>query len=252
MRSAGWPVASTLPLAYLPPAWSQSRVLTWFLAPAHLVARRARLGWRWSPSLAADAVRGRTRGQSSRPSGRRPAARVLLLLAVLAVRGPGGYWFVFWTEPGLRTAYVVVSFVLFGWVLACLVWALARPQLGRRRAVAVALATLGLDPGRRSGRCSPVVVGLEDCADRTGTTSWRCCRGGCRGSSGSPPSWASRPSCRPTSRALAERSWPSRSSSDSPGRARLSGRAARGRRRAPVARRSSTGPLPRAHRRRRG
>ena len=35
--------------------------------------------------------------------------RSAVLLAVLAVRGPGGYWFAFWTEPGLRSAYVVLA-----------------------------------------------------------------------------------------------------------------------------------------------
>jgi len=61
---------------------------------------------------------------------------------VLAVRGPGGYWFAFWTEPGLRSAYVVVAVVLAGWVLACLAWSLG-PRTGGRRAAAVVLGTCG-------------------------------------------------------------------------------------------------------------
>ena len=75
---------------------------------------------------------------------------------MLSVRGPGGYWFVFWTEPGWRTAYVVVSFVLFGWVLACLVWSLAgRPAGAARGAVClgvVGATLLAVGAARRSGR----------------------------------------------------------------------------------------------------
>jgi hypothetical protein len=69
--------------------------------------------------------------------------RVVLLSAVLAPRGPGGYWFAFWTNPAARTAYVVVAFALFGWVLVAAALSL-RPQLGRARAVSTALAVVGL------------------------------------------------------------------------------------------------------------
>ncbi len=94
-------------------------ILTWFLAPAHLlVTGLGWLAWRlWSPS----------------PSRRRDPWPVVAAVggavtpalpscssAVLAVRGPGGYWFAFWAEPARRTAYVIVSFMLFGWVLVCL------------------------------------------------------------------------------------------------------------------------------------
>jgi hypothetical protein len=39
--------------------------------------------------------------------------RTVLLLAVLAVRGPGYYWFQFWTEAGRRTVYVTVAVAAF-------------------------------------------------------------------------------------------------------------------------------------------
>jgi len=138
-------------------AWSRL-VLTWFLAPAHLVL--VGVGW----AVLAAVVAATRSWWVATAVGGAVTLRALLLLAVLAVRGPGGYWFVFWTEPGLRTAYVVVSFVLLGWVIACLVWSLAG-RSGRRRAAAVALATLGLTlagVGALTG-----VVGLE-----TALTHW--------------------------------------------------------------------------------
>jgi len=99
-------------------AWSRL-VLTWFLAPAHLVL--VGVGW---AALALVVLMSRSWWVATAVGGAVPV-RALLLLTVLSVRGPGGYWFMFWTQPTLRTAYVVVSFVLFGWVLACLVWAVA-------------------------------------------------------------------------------------------------------------------------------
>ena len=85
--------------------------------------------------------------------------RCVLLLGVLAVRGPGGYWFAFWTEPAQRTGYVIASFTLFGWVLVAAAWALA-PSLGRRSAIAVALGIIGL--AKVAVGALLAVVGLED------------------------------------------------------------------------------------------
>ncbi|MFC6042395.1 hypothetical protein [Nocardioides hankookensis] len=116
-------------------AWSRL-VLTWFLAPAHLIL--VGVGW----AVLTAVVLATRSWRVATAVGGAITIRSVLLLAVLSIRGPGGYWFVFWTAPGWRTAYVVVSFVLFGWVLACLVWALAG-RTGRRRAAAVALGTVG-------------------------------------------------------------------------------------------------------------
>ena len=111
-------------------------VLTWFLAPAHLLL--VGIGW---AVLALAVVLTRSWWVATAVGGA-VALRALLLLAVLSVRGPGGYWFVFWTEPGWRTAYVVVSFALVGWVLACLVWS-AAALLGRRQAAALGIGVVG-------------------------------------------------------------------------------------------------------------
>lgn len=42
--------------------------------------------------------------------------RTALLLAVLSWRGPGRYWFGFWTLPGQRAVYVTVAFAAFCWL----------------------------------------------------------------------------------------------------------------------------------------
>ena len=68
--------------------------------------------------------------------------RVVLLTAVLSPRGPGGYWFGFWTDPDQRFAYITIAFALFLWVLVAAAWALAA-QLGGRRASAALLAGAG-------------------------------------------------------------------------------------------------------------
>ena len=75
-------------------AWSRL-VLTWFLAPAHLVL--VGVGW----AVLAAVVAATRSWWVATAVGGAVTLRALLLLAVLAVRGPGGYWFVFWTEPGL-------------------------------------------------------------------------------------------------------------------------------------------------------
>jgi hypothetical protein len=67
---------------------------------------------------------------------------VLLLLVVLAPTGPGGYWFHFWTDPVARSAYVIVAFAAFGWVVVAGAWALAA-QVGALRAVGTVVAAVG-------------------------------------------------------------------------------------------------------------
>ena len=115
-------------------------ILTWFLAPAHLVVTG--LGWLVLAAVLAAVLRRRDPWPIVAAVGGAILLRTGLLLAVLAVRGPGGYWFAFWTEPVRRSAYVVVSFALFGWVLVAAVWSLIR-VLGRRRSVAVGVGVVG-------------------------------------------------------------------------------------------------------------
>jgi len=68
--------------------------------------------------------------------------RTVLLLAVLAIRGPGYYWFQFWTNPAGRTAYVTIAFASFAWLFVA-TWSVLRTQYGwsrRRTAGGVVLA----------------------------------------------------------------------------------------------------------------
>ncbi|WP_284292817.1 hypothetical protein [Luteimicrobium album] len=74
----------------------------------------------------------------------------MLLLAVLAWRGPGRYWFGFWTVPVQRAAYVTVAFALFCWLFVATFAVLrARYGLTRRRAAGVVAVAAG----------APLVVG---------------------------------------------------------------------------------------------
>jgi hypothetical protein len=84
--------------------------------------------------------------------------RCILTLFALSFTGPGGYWFAFWTEPVLRTAYIAVAFALFVWVFVAAGWGLSA-QVGARRATGFVLAAVG------AGLLVPAVaigaVGLE-------------------------------------------------------------------------------------------
>ena len=141
-----------LAIPVLAVVWSRL-VLTWFLAPAHLVL--VGIGW----AALATAVAATRSWWVATAVGGAVTLRALLLLAALSVRGPGGYWFAFWVEPAWRTAYVVLSFVLFGWVLACLVWSWSAVA-GRRRSSALLLGAVGLTMLALGGLL--VVVGLEE------------------------------------------------------------------------------------------
>ncbi|KAF2413326.1 hypothetical protein B1729_10260 [Microbacterium sp. B35-04] len=80
--------------------------------------------------------------------------RCIVTLFALSFTGPGGYWFAFWTDPVLRTAYIAVAFALFVWVFVAAGWALAA-QVRARRATGYVLAAVG------AGLLVPsIVVGL--------------------------------------------------------------------------------------------
>lgn len=68
--------------------------------------------------------------------------RCIVTLFALSFTGPGGYWFAFWTDPVLRTAYIAVAFALFVWVFVAAGWALAA-QVRARRATGYVLAAVG-------------------------------------------------------------------------------------------------------------
>lgn len=58
--------------------------------------------------------------------------RTVLLLLALAVRGPGHYWFTFWTDPSARTVYITIAFAAFLAVFAS-AYAVLRSAYGLSR-----------------------------------------------------------------------------------------------------------------------
>lgn len=117
-------------------------VFTWFAAPAHVLVTLG--GWVLFAATARFVVGRRDPFHLWAVIGGIALLRTALLLAALALRGPGHYWFVFWTAPGWRAAYVVVAFAAFAWLFAGTALVL-RDHYGllRRRAVGAALATFG-------------------------------------------------------------------------------------------------------------
>jgi hypothetical protein len=68
----------------------------------------------------------------------------VLLLAVLAVRGPGRYWLQFWTAPTARSVYICVAFAAFGWLFVATGLVLRdRHALRRRRVAGTLLVAAG-------------------------------------------------------------------------------------------------------------
>jgi hypothetical protein len=116
---------------------------SWFAAPAHLLVVLG--AWLLYAATARLLLRGRDPYALWAVLGGVVLLRSALLLAVLAVRGPGHLWLRFWTAPAPRSAYVVVAVALFGWLFAATVLVLRHSYgLRRRRAVGVTLAAAGV------------------------------------------------------------------------------------------------------------
>jgi hypothetical protein len=54
------------------------------------------------------------------------------LLIALAGRGPGRYWYDFWTEPALRSLYITIAFAAFCWTFV-VAYRVMRDAYGLRR-----------------------------------------------------------------------------------------------------------------------
>ncbi|WP_435206531.1 hypothetical protein [Micromonospora sp. bgisy143] len=133
-------------------------VLTWFAAPAHLLVTLG--GWALFALVVRLVVGRRDPFHLWAALGGVALLRSVLLLAALAVRGPGGYWFAFWTAPGLRAAYVTVAFAAFCWLFVVVAVVLRdRYGLRRRSAAGFTLTAAGVPLGVLSALVS--VVGLE-------------------------------------------------------------------------------------------
>jgi hypothetical protein len=131
-------------------------VLTWFAAPAHLLVVLGAWLLFWvvlrllvrpvDPFLLSAAVGGLA------------LLRTVLLCAALALRGPGHYWFDFWTDPLARSVYVTVAFAAFLGVFVVAYLAL-RNGMGRTRAAGRVLVAAGVPLLVLGGLVA--VVGLE-------------------------------------------------------------------------------------------
>ncbi|WP_029145949.1 hypothetical protein [Microbacterium luticocti] len=69
--------------------------------------------------------------------------RCVLTLAVLAVNGPGGYWYAFWEYPAARGTYITVASALFLWLFVAAAWSLFA-QLGAARGIGAVLCASGV------------------------------------------------------------------------------------------------------------
>ncbi|SPT58780.1 Alpha-glucuronidase [Actinomadura madurae] len=164
-----WRVASVEPagrldrvLVWLVPAAVlvlSRAVYTWFAAPAHLVLVLGAwlafaLALRWL-------TRGSDRFALSAAIGGVALGRTVILLVALAGRGPGRYWYDFWTEPGLRSLYITVAFAAFCWTFA-IAYRVLRDAYGLsvRRATGVTLIGAGAPPAALGSLVA--AIGLED------------------------------------------------------------------------------------------
>ncbi|MFC4851993.1 hypothetical protein [Actinophytocola glycyrrhizae] len=131
-------------------------VLTWFAAPAHLVLVLG--AWVLFGVVLALLVRPADPFVVAAAVGGLALLRTVLLLAALAVRGPGHYWFDFWTDPVARSAYVTVAFAAFLGVFVVAHVAL-RTGMGGRAATGRVLVAAGTPPLVLGGLVA--VIGLE-------------------------------------------------------------------------------------------
>ncbi|SBT42944.1 Glycosyl hydrolase family 67 C-terminus [Micromonospora auratinigra] len=122
---------------------SSRLALTWFAAPAHLLLTLA--GWGLYALVLRLVVGRREPFHLWAVLGGVALLRSALLLAALAGRGPGRYWFLFWTAPGRRAAYLVLAVAAFCWLFVATAVVL-RDRYGatRRRAVGHLLTAVGV------------------------------------------------------------------------------------------------------------
>ena len=133
-------------------------IFTWFAAPAHLVVTLG--GWLLFALVAWLLLRGRDPFHLWAVIGGVALLRSALLLVALSARGPGHYWFTFWTDPTGRAIYITVAFAAFGWLFVATAMVLReRYGLLRRRAVGAVLAAGGATLAACAGLVA--AIGLE-------------------------------------------------------------------------------------------
>jgi hypothetical protein len=137
-------------------------VLTWFAAPAHLVIVLG--AWLVFGLVLRLLVRPVDPFVLAAAVGGLALLRTVLLLAALALRGPGHYWFDFWTDPAARSLYITVAFAAFLGVFIVAYRAL-RTGMGGRAAAGRVLIAAGAPLLVLGGLVT--VIGLE-----TALTTW--------------------------------------------------------------------------------
>ncbi|MEV0403177.1 hypothetical protein [Actinoallomurus sp. NPDC050550] len=112
---------------------------SWFASPAHLLITLG--GWGAFAAVLRVLLRGHDRFGLYAAVGGAAVVRTLILLGALAERGPGRYWYDFWTRPQARSVYITVAFAAFLWVPVAAYLALR--ALGARSTAAPVLAAAG-------------------------------------------------------------------------------------------------------------
>ncbi|GIH14325.1 hypothetical protein [Rugosimonospora africana] len=118
-------------------------IYAWFAAPAHLILVLG--GWLLF-ALALRLLIGRADPfRLWAAVGGAAMLRTVILLVALVSRGPGRYWYLFWTAPTSRSVYITVAFAAFGWVFVVAFLALHDGYgLVRRRAMGRVVAATGV------------------------------------------------------------------------------------------------------------
>ena len=133
-------------------------IFTWFAAPAHLLMTLG--GWLLFALAMRLLIGRRDPFHLWAALGGVAILRTIVLLVALAARGPGRYWFNFWTAPTLRSVYITIAFAGFAWLFVVTALVLRqRYGLLRRRAVGWTLAALGGVLALLAGLVA--VIGLE-------------------------------------------------------------------------------------------
>jgi len=116
-------------------------IYTWFAAPVHIGL--VLVVWLLFAWLLRVLVKGADPFRLWLAVGSAVVLRTAILLVALASRGPGRYWFAFWTSPRLREVSITVAFAAFLWTFVAVYRALRGDGLNRRRSAGRVLVVLG-------------------------------------------------------------------------------------------------------------
>jgi hypothetical protein len=116
-------------------------ILTSFAAPAHMIITLG--GWALFVVTARLLLGRRNPSRLYAHIGAVALARSVLLLGALAIHGPAGYWYAFWTDPVRRSLYITVAFAMFAWLFVAVYRVLRAEGALRRRSSGVVLAAAG-------------------------------------------------------------------------------------------------------------